>query len=60
METDEQLHQWAWQLRHDGRDWSEIATELGCTEDLARAMADRHRRDTETRAQADQFSLFDL
>lgn len=60
METDEQLHQWAWQLRHDGHDWSEVANELGCTEDLARAMADRHRRDTETQAQADQFSLFDL
>lgn len=60
METDEQLHQWAWQLRHDGHDWSEVATELGCTEDLARAMADRHRLDTEAQAQADQFSLFDL
>ncbi|MFF0284049.1 hypothetical protein ACFYSW_27445 [Rhodococcus aetherivorans] len=35
METDEQVHQWAGQLRHDGHDWSEVATELGCTEDLA-------------------------
>jgi hypothetical protein len=60
MDIDEQLHQLAWQLQHHGRDWSEVAAELGCDETVARAMADRHLADTEARAQQNQFSLFDL
>ncbi|NLE81864.1 MAG: hypothetical protein GX610_20240 [Rhodococcus sp.] len=60
MDMDEQLHQLAWQLRHNGHGWSEIAAELGCAETVARAMADRYLTDTEARAQKDQFSLFDL
>lgn len=60
MDMDEHLHQLAWQLQHHGHDWSEVAAELGCDETVARAMADRYLADTESRAQKDQFSLFDL
>ncbi|WP_161996670.1 hypothetical protein [Rhodococcus sp. YH1] len=43
-----------------GHDRGEVAAELGYDETVARAMADRYLDDTESRAQKNQFSLFDL
>lgn len=60
MEFDEQFHQLAWQMHHDGHPWDEIGHELGCDGHLARAMAERYRRGLDSDAHAAQFSLFEL
>ncbi|MFZ2530157.1 MAG: hypothetical protein WAX14_21305 [Rhodococcus sp. (in: high G+C Gram-positive bacteria)] len=60
MEMDEQLRELAWQLSRSGHDWNAVADELGCDVSLAQAMAERYRDDTDARAQAAQFRLFDV
>ncbi|AUM19281.1 hypothetical protein QM787_25490 [Rhodococcus ruber] len=60
MSFDEQLHRAAFDLARAGHSWREVGAELGCDETVARAMARRYEADTEARARADQFSLFEL
>lgn len=53
------LYRQAYELRADGREWPDIAAELGCTEAAARKMAHHHSATLDAQAATQQFTLFD-
>lgn len=60
MDLHHELHHAAWQMHRDGRSWSEISTELGCSEHTVRVMAERFTLDMEADARVNQLPLFEV